>query len=229
MLTDAQYDAAIAEATRIGGEHGRNAAEWWEQDVIGGRTTGDPKPTARRVLDGMRNGDPMILDSLPRPDLSGEWADGYTPANLVEDIEFKLDRAHEPDFDKYEDCTDDLCQAYEDVFIEVVWDRLIELMSDVLELCPVCGQPDNCGDCDHTPEERSDMRIYDNGGESFDRYTVVFQHGYPPLGIGDTGNVPNGFCMTVDAMEGPHLGERVTFDSLPTVVQKAIRDYLREE
>lgn len=19
------------------------------------------------------------------------------------------------------------------------------------ELCPVCGQPDNCGDCDHTP------------------------------------------------------------------------------
>jgi hypothetical protein len=24
------------------------------------------------------------------------------------------------------------------------------------ELCPVCGQPDNCGDCDHTPPQASD-------------------------------------------------------------------------
>jgi hypothetical protein len=21
----------------------------------------------------------------------------------------------------------------------------------MIQFCPVCGQPDNCGDCDHTP------------------------------------------------------------------------------
>lgn len=27
------------------------------------------------------------------------------------------------------------------------------------ECCPVCGQPDNCGDCDHTPltDEEAEM------------------------------------------------------------------------
>ena len=24
-------------------------------------------------------------------------------------------------------------------------------MTEMIEFCPVCGQPDNCGDCDHTP------------------------------------------------------------------------------
>jgi hypothetical protein len=70
-----------------------------------------------------------------------------------------------------------------------------------------------------------EVKIYDNGGKSFDRYTAVFPDG-DALGIGPTGNVPNGFCMHIDASEievGPHLGTVVPFDTLPKPVQKAIR------
>jgi hypothetical protein len=28
---------------------------------------------------------------------------------------------------------------------------MVRLMPDRIEKCPVCGQPDNCGDCDHEP------------------------------------------------------------------------------
>ena len=43
--------------------------------------------------------------------------------------------------------------------------------------------------------------IWDNGGETFDRYTVRFELCGEVyfLGIGPTGNVPNGFCMHLDA------------------------------
>jgi metal-dependent amidase/aminoacylase/carboxypeptidase family protein len=73
----------------------------------------------------------------------------------------------------------------------------------------------------------SDMRIYDNGGRSFDRYTVIFADEGYALGIGDTGNVPNGFCMTVEAVEGPHLGNRVELDALPIPVRSAVENELR--
>lgn len=76
-----------------------------------------------------------------------------------------------------------------------------------------------------------DIRIYDNGGETIDRYTVVFPDG-ECLGIGESGNVPNGFCMHVGSIhetgaaavtEGEHLGERVTYETLPKPVRLAIR------
>lgn len=69
------------------------------------------------------------------------------------------------------------------------------------------------------------LRIYDNGGRSFDRYTVFFPEGYA-LGIGETGNVPNGFCQHVEALEGSHLGERITLEALPIAVQRAIDNEL---
>lgn len=34
------------------------------------------------------------------------------------------------------------------------------------ELCPECGQPDSCGDCDHTPLSDEDARLL--GAESED-------------------------------------------------------------
>ena len=30
-------------------------------------------------------------------------------------------------------------------------DRIYAAAMAAAEICPVCGQPDNCGDCDHTP------------------------------------------------------------------------------
>ena len=41
---------------------------------------------------------------------------------------------------------------YQDKF-GVKWDLPLN------ELCPACGQPDSCGDCDHTKLTREDVRI----------------------------------------------------------------------
>jgi hypothetical protein len=73
-------------------------------------------------------------------------------------------------------------------------------------------------------------RIWDNNGRSFDRYTVEFEEQggeFWYLGIGDTGNVPNGFCMVVEATPGPHLGERITFNDMTLAAQKAIENEFR--
>jgi hypothetical protein len=68
------------------------------------------------------------------------------------------------------------------------------------------------------------VTVFDNGGQSFDRYTVFFDDGFgTALGIGETGNVPNGFCQSVDAQPGEHLGEQVPYDSLPEPVKKAVQ------
>src|SRR5215216_5766452 len=79
-------DQAIEQAAKIGREHGANAASWWEQDALGGRATHDTRYTAEAVLKGLEDGDPAILDSLPQPDLSGQWADGYSSQDLLSDI-----------------------------------------------------------------------------------------------------------------------------------------------
>lgn len=70
-------DEASERATAIGTQHGQNAASWHlpfaSADV------------ARRVLAGIDDGDPEVLDGLPSPDLSGQFADGYTVSELLAD------------------------------------------------------------------------------------------------------------------------------------------------
>lgn len=78
-------DAALEAATDLGADHGRDAAAWWTQENVGGRVTGDASPVARRVLAGLDDGDPEILDGMPNADLSGTWADGITVADLLGD------------------------------------------------------------------------------------------------------------------------------------------------
>jgi hypothetical protein len=76
-------------------------------------------------------------------------------------------------------------------------------------------------------------RIYDNGGESFDRYTIAFKgyyverHGmiYPYLAASDDPFHPQGFGQHGESnmfMKGHRLGKRVRFESLPLPVQKFI-------
>lgn len=72
------YESALEYARTLGAEHGANAASW----VIDGRT---PAATARRILLGIDDGDPAVLDTLPAPDLSGQWADSLTGPELTAD------------------------------------------------------------------------------------------------------------------------------------------------
>lgn len=102
MCTSAEsstYDVTLARAREIGAEHGRNAASW----VFDGNTS---EATYRKIVAGLDSGDPEILDALPGPDLSGEWADGYS----LRDLERDLGRDTEP-ADEW--AADDAANAYE--------------------------------------------------------------------------------------------------------------------
>ncbi|HEX8344259.1 MAG TPA: DUF4314 domain-containing protein, partial [Actinoplanes sp.] len=58
-------DALLTAAQTGGNEAGRNAADWWGQHTVGGLTTSDVRAAAHRVLTGIDDGDPQILDTLP--------------------------------------------------------------------------------------------------------------------------------------------------------------------
>lgn len=108
---DMTYEEAIDKATEIGREHGRNAASWFEADAWD------------RVLAGIRDGDPEILDMLPTADLSGQWADGYTPTQLYEDAtggNWHADASFRNDWDANQEILNGLCDAYELGFSEAV-------------------------------------------------------------------------------------------------------------
>lgn len=87
------------------------------------------------------------------------------------------------------------------------------------------------GDMDHSYEEVSKIsevsqpseiqEIWDNGGETADRYTVFLTDG-SAIGLSDDANMPNGFNMWVDALPGDHLGTQVQWTDLPDVVQQAV-------
>lgn len=79
-------------------------------------------------------------------------------------------------------------------------------------------------------EHFHELRIYDNKGQTFDRYTVVYmnepderQNGlYACRGMSEHPTHPQGFGLYSDAVPGLHLGERITFTDLPEDCQKLV-------
>ena len=84
------------------------------------------------------------------------------------------------------------------------------------------------------------IRIYDNGGETVDRYTVVFTGNFKGrdgrcyyLGMSESPFHPQGFGQhgesdtVIDYPKYSHLGKKIKFQDLPTDCQKAvIEDYI---
>jgi len=76
--------------------------------------------------------------------------------------------------------------------------------------------------------KRSNMRIYDNGGKTFDRYTVVFMDNeeskglYYAVGMSAHPFAPGGFGQHTSAAPGRHLGKRLNFEKLPADCQKMV-------
>ncbi len=74
-----------------------------------------------------------------------------------------------------------------------------------------------------------DIRIYDNGGKTFDRYTVVYMDCpegrglYGARGMSAHPFHPQGFGMCCTAMPGRHLGRRIAFEQLPVDCQKLVQ------
>jgi hypothetical protein len=123
MFVSSINDETIAAAEALGAEHGRNAGSW----VTDGNTTPE---TYRRLLEGIRDGDPEILDALPCAPLSGEWAGDPTPASVLAELDVAED----------DDDADDVLSAYEDAYRSAVVDEveracLEQAEPDVWELC----------------------------------------------------------------------------------------------
>ena len=103
------YDAIMAAARKRGSDDGRAAASWY----FDGNTTDD---TYRRTLQGLEDGDPEILDALPYPDLSGQWADEPAGPQVFADILSDADIYRGPDYEEGESLSD----AYDDIFSETL-------------------------------------------------------------------------------------------------------------
>lgn len=80
------------------------------------------------------------------------------------------------------------------------------------------------------------IKCYDNGGASIDRYTVAyldFPYDRNPkvfecVGCNDSPFHPQGFGQHSSCMLGPHLGKEIEFSELPEDVQKLVRQDLCE-
>lgn len=83
-------DDLLKRAEEEGYERGRAAGSW----VLDGNSTDE---SARALLKGIEDGDPMIMDALPSAPLSGEWADGLSAADLLGwyDLDEEHDAAHD--------------------------------------------------------------------------------------------------------------------------------------
>ena len=70
--------------------------------------------------------------------------------------------------------------------------------------------------------------IWDNKGESYDRYTVIFENIDRELELNHCLSVSSdpdsiqGYSNFSYGLAGDHLGERVTFEALPEDIQKHI-------
>jgi hypothetical protein len=75
--------------------------------------------------------------------------------------------------------------------------------------------------------------IYDNGGETVDRYTVVYDVTdgtvYESLDMSTNPFDPQGFCQHGTAVPGKHLGKKIKFKDLPKDCQSVVEDDLYEE
>jgi len=77
-MEDAEFEALVAEAEKIGTEHGRNAGSW----VVDGNTSDDVLQSLADAIDADE-----LLDYLDLSGpFSGEYADGYSVEQLVFDV-----------------------------------------------------------------------------------------------------------------------------------------------
>jgi hypothetical protein len=65
--------------------------------------------------------------------------------------------------------------------------------------------------------------VYDNEGDSFDRYTIVTNQSDGKyslcLCLNENPDSPQGFSQFSDCISGPHLGKKIKFTDLPSKVR----------
>jgi hypothetical protein len=115
QVLDALHDAGL--------QAGINAADWWAQDTVGGRASGDVTARAHTLLAGIDDGDPQILDALPALHLYGEGAGASTEAELYTDAA----PSAAPDWEVLDaGCRDEAIDAFRNGFDGAVCGRVVE-------------------------------------------------------------------------------------------------------
>lgn len=128
LLHRIEPELALLRAREIGREHGEAAAGWWQQDALGGRATDDATETARRVLHGVDDIDPEVLDALP-----GRM-DGYTAAALWEDCDWEEPLVgDEAMYARWHAVGAQLWDAYQDEFQAAVRVEVVRACRDALD------------------------------------------------------------------------------------------------
>lgn len=78
------------------------------------------------------------------------------------------------------------------------------------------------------------LKVFDNEGTTYDRYTIVFDEKEHKgmnlcLGLSDNPRHPFGFCQWCSCMTGDHLGKEIKFEELPIDVQECVKERMAEE
>jgi hypothetical protein len=145
---------------------GANAADWWAQDTVGGRATGDTAGRARAVLAGIDDGDPAVLDALPVCDLSGRWADTPTEADSQASRYTEMAPPDAPSWNHLDaGRRDEAIEAYRDGFDTACPDRVAEHCHTAIPADPA---PPNTAPPDPAPP---DTGAADTGAAGNERHT----------------------------------------------------------
>lgn len=74
------------------------------------------------------------------------------------------------------------------------------------------------------------IRCYDNGGKTFDRFTVVYMDEpenapglFAAVGMSENPFHPQGFGQHCSAMPGRHLGKRIRLEDMPEACQRLVK------
>jgi len=117
-VTGRQWAAARSQARRAGREAGHAAGTW----VFDGNT---PRETYEAFRKGIDAGDPVTLDSLRTPNLSGEFAGDPTPHSVLTDCGLDLYVA--------EYVFDDVITTWETAADEAFWNEVGRAISAQLD------------------------------------------------------------------------------------------------
>jgi hypothetical protein len=71
-------------------------------------------------------------------------------------------------------------------------------------------------------------KVYDNGGQTFDRYTITFKDSSDALGLSENCDSPQGFSQFGVAVDGRHLGRQISFEDLPENVKRHTNQRIRQ-
>ena len=113
MSEENEYDHLMEQARDLATEHGRNWASW----VFSGHDKHDDCANLVTMLD---DGDPEVYDRYRAPDLSGEYAGDYTPADLAS----YLGLGNAPDTARTDQLVDDACDVYLETASDAFWSTI---------------------------------------------------------------------------------------------------------